>query len=86
MGARFVTEVVIAEWHGDGATLRSLLDGTTWREPADSLVMATTNVADTTLHDALAGRGLELHTIGDCVAPRLAAFAFHEGRRLARKL
>ena len=30
--------------------------------------------------------GKTLHRIGDCAAPRLAAYAFHEGRKLALSL
>jgi hypothetical protein len=29
---------------------------------------------------------LELHTVGDCVAPRLAVMAIYEGRELALRL
>ncbi len=60
--------------------------GAETRVAADALVLATCNVAETTLQDELAESDLEVHAIGDCVAPRRANNAFHEGRRLALKL
>ncbi len=53
---------------------------------ADALVLATCNVAETTLQDELADSDLEVHAIGDCVAPRRANNAFHGGRRLGLRL
>jgi len=51
---------------------------------ASGLLIATTNCA----FDALPGTmpGKVLHRIGDCVATRLAAYAFHEGRKLGMAL
>ena len=43
--------------------------------------MATTNRAFDPFPDTIQGK--TLHRIGDCAAPRLAASAFHEGRKLA---
>jgi len=86
LGVGFVTEALITRWHGDGATVVSALDGSEQRIEADALVLATTNVADTTLADALADDGLDLHAIGDCVAPRQAPYAFYEGRKLGLTL
>ena len=86
LGAEFMIESAIGEWHGDGATVISLLDGSTRRIEADALVIATTNVAEHSLGDALTGMDLELHAIGDCVAPRQAPYAFYEGRKLGLSL
>ena len=36
--------------------------------------------------EALAGRGEEVHSIGDCAAPRLAVMAIYEGRELGMRL
>ncbi len=44
------------------------------------------HLAETTLIDELAGSGLEVHAIGDCVAPRRANNATYEGRKLGLKL
>ncbi|WP_246849583.1 FAD-dependent oxidoreductase [Rubellimicrobium arenae] len=80
-GARFLTEHVIARWHGNGVTLRSMLDGREETLPASALVMATTNQAFDPFPDSLPGK--EVHRIGDCAAPRQAPYAFHEGRKVA---
>ena len=76
----------ISEWHGDGATVVNLLDNSTRRIESDALVLATINVAETTLIDALAASGLEIHAIGDCIAPRRSNNGIFEGRRLGLKL
>ena len=86
LGVRFVTESLVRRWHGDGATLMELLDGSEVRVDADSLVLATTNTPNTMLQDALEETAPEVHAIGDCVAPRQAPYAFYEGRRLALTL
>ncbi len=79
-GARFLTEHRIARWHGNGVTVESLLTGESQTLPASGLVMATTNLAFDPFPETLPGK--RLHRIGDCAAPRLAAYAFHEGRKL----
>ncbi len=86
LGVRSITDSVVVEWHGDGATVRNLLDGRETRLPADSLVLSTANRPDNELVKALAGLAVPVHAIGDCLAPRHAAAAIFEGRRLARSL
>ena len=86
LGARFITETIVKEWHGDGATLMSLLDSGEERIACDALVLATPNVSETTLSDELSSRGVEVRTLGDCVAPRWAVHAIYEGRKLGRSL
>lgn len=81
LGVTFLTEHLVAGWHGDGATLRNLLTGEETRHPAGALVMSTTNRAFDPLSADLAG--LETHLIGDAAAPRQAPYAFHEGRKVA---
>ncbi|MBL4918507.1 FAD-dependent oxidoreductase [Szabonella alba] len=83
-GAQFLTEHVITRWHGNGATVRSLLTGTEETIAASALVTATTNIAFDPFPETIPGKGV--HRIGDCVAPRLAAYAFHEGRKVALTL
>jgi NADPH-dependent 2,4-dienoyl-CoA reductase/sulfur reductase-like enzyme len=83
-GAQFFTEHMIVRWHGNGATVRNLLTGVEQVIAASGLVMATTNVAFDPFPEGIAGK--VLHRIGDCAAPRQAAFAFHEGRKLALML
>jgi Pyridine nucleotide-disulphide oxidoreductase len=80
-GVRAMTESVISEWHGDGATVRSLLSGAEERLEATALVMSTTNRAFDPLSERLAD--LSPILIGDAAAPRQAPYAFHEGRKAA---
>ncbi len=84
LGVRFVTEHAIARWHGNGVTVRNLLTGVEETIPSAALVMATTNRSFDPFPEAFAGK--TTHRIGDCVAPRLAAYAFHEGRKLGLSL
>ncbi len=86
LGVVTITDSALAEWHGDGATVVNLLDGSERRIESDALVLATINVAETGLLDALAESGLEVHAIGDCLAPRRANNAIFEGRRLGLKI
>ena len=79
-GAVMMTEHVITRWHGNGVTVRSMLDGGEETLAASALVMATTNVAFDPFSETIAGK--ELHRIGDCAAPRQAPYAFHEGRKI----
>ncbi|MCX7645515.1 MAG: FAD-dependent oxidoreductase [Rhodobacteraceae bacterium] len=80
-GARFLTEHVITRWHGNGATVRSLLTGAEETVPASALVVATTNIAFDPFPETFPGK--VVHRIGDCAAPRQAPYAFHEGRKVA---
>ncbi|PVA10689.1 oxidoreductase [Pelagivirga sediminicola] len=80
-GARFVTDAAIAEWTGSAARVVSLLTGDAQMIEADTLVMATTNVADASLRHDLEAGGLAYRQIGDASAPRNAAFAIFDGRK-----
>ena len=86
LGVRFVTESAIAEWLGNGAGARviSLLDRSEQIIPASALILATANRAFDPLSADLADLNPSL--IGDAAAPRLAPFAFHEGRKTALHL
>lgn len=84
LGARFLTEHCLTRWHGNGVTVRNLLTGAEETLPASGLVMATTNRAFDPWPETFPGKAT--HRIGDCAAPRLAAYAFHEGRKLALSL
>lgn len=85
LGVRWVTEAAVTEWlgNGGGAEVVSLLTGTTERVEADDLVLATANRADGALTLDLAERGIAAAALGDAAAPRMAALAFHDGRRWA---
>jgi 2,4-dienoyl-CoA reductase-like NADH-dependent reductase (Old Yellow Enzyme family)/thioredoxin reductase len=86
LGARFITESAVTAWHGDGATILDFLTGEKQRLPFDALVLATTNVPEDSLARALDGSGIEVHTVGDCLAPRHAPAATYEGRKLGLEL
>jgi 2,4-dienoyl-CoA reductase-like NADH-dependent reductase (Old Yellow Enzyme family) len=77
---------VVLAWDDGGASTRSTLTGAVERLPADTLVIAETPVAETSLASELTAEGVAFHEIGDCVAPRRASLAFFEGRVLARNL
>ena len=84
LGARFVTEHVISRWHGNGASVRSLLTGKEETIPASALVMATTNIAFDPFPESFGDK--TVHRIGDCAAPRQGPYAFHEGRKVALQI
>ena len=86
LGVAMRTESAVTQWHGDGATVRNLLDGSENRVAADALVLATANVAENAAAGELAGSGMELHTVGDALAPRRAHTAIYEGRKLGLRL
>lgn len=83
LGATFVTESAIEHWDGRTARVVSLLTGVVSEIEADALVHASTGMADDTLSRALVERGIAFKAIGDCTAARQAAFAFHDGRKVA---
>lgn len=86
LGVRFVIDAAISEWTANGAIVQSLLTGQTEPLAADMLVLATTNIADTSLRTALDVMGILTHTIGDANAPRNAALAIYEGRQAGRAI
>ncbi|KAA3632543.1 MAG: oxidoreductase, partial [Proteobacteria bacterium] len=81
-GVTFLVDAAIREWSESGAEVISLLDGATRHLRADNLVLATVNTAFDELSRALPGYSGDLYSIGDCVAPRQAAFVIHEGRKV----
>jgi len=86
LGIAEIGDAAIAEWHGDGASVVDLRTGSARRIDADALVIAATNEPQTWLQESLEGKGIELHAVGDCVAPRLAVMAIYEGRALGMRL
>ncbi|MGB8812066.1 MAG: FAD-dependent oxidoreductase [Paracoccaceae bacterium] len=83
-GTKVLTEHCIARWHGNGVTVLNMLTGQEETLAASALVMSTTNVAFDPFPETFPGK--TTYRIGDCAAPRLAAYAFHEGRKLALSL
>lgn len=86
LGVSFITESVIAHWHGDHATVRSLLDGSRQRVDANAIVTATTNIIFNDVELALAESDIRFHLVGDTAAPRQAPYAFHDGRKIGLAL
>ena len=78
-----ITESAINQWAGQGADVIDLLTGKTNFVQADTLVLATVNKADPTLCDELSKLQLKFSVIGDATAPRQAAYAIYEGRKVA---
>jgi NADPH-dependent 2,4-dienoyl-CoA reductase/sulfur reductase-like enzyme len=88
--AKFGVEVLLAKglesWRGNVATIVDLFTGDKEEREFDSLVMAGTNTPEDHLTKALAGAGMEVHTIGDSISARTAAMALYEARKLALAL
>jgi hypothetical protein len=82
LGATFITESAVTAWHGDGATIRNLLDDSERTLPFDTLVLATVNQAESDIADELRALGVGFTALGDCLAPRHTPAATFEGRRL----
>ncbi|WP_189347300.1 MULTISPECIES: hypothetical protein [unclassified Mesorhizobium] len=83
LGVKWLVDVSILEWHGDGVTI---VDHNTRDESfvqGVCLVLATTNVATDWLAKELEGSSQPVMEVGDGVAPRQAPYAFHEGRKIA---
>lgn len=80
LGVRFVTETAIKEWTDKGASCISLLTGEESVIDADTLVLATGNLSETSLVSELIATGLAPRVIGDAMAPRKAPAAIREGR------
>ena len=86
LGVRFVLESALTRWSKEGATVLSFLDGSEQQIPADSLVLATTNMAENSVARELEGTGVEFINIGDSAAPRQAPFVISEGRKVAMEI
>ncbi len=86
LGTDFMLESVISHWHGDRAEIRSLLDDMLQVIEASAIVTATTNRVDGDVELALADSDIKFHVIGDAAAPRQAAYAFHDGRKVGLRI
>lgn len=90
LGVKFVVESGIVGWSGPGsnagATVISFLTEEESHLPADTLVTATTNMANSDLAEELAARGVPFTAIGDGVAARQVPYAIYEGRKAALEL
>jgi NADPH-dependent 2,4-dienoyl-CoA reductase/sulfur reductase-like enzyme len=82
-GVRFVVESALESWDGKVAVVVDLLDHTTSRIEADTLVTATINAPRRALAEALHAHGDKVISIGDGLAARDAQVAIYEGRKVA---
>ncbi len=85
-GGTMRPSTLVTSWADGGATVRSTFGGAEETIAADTLVIAETPVAETSLAAGLEGLGVTFHAIGDAVAPRRASLAFYEGRELGLRL
>jgi len=86
LGVETIVNAVLTAWHGDSGTIYDFVRRKEQRRPFDSLVFATTNIAEADLATELLGRGAAGRSIGDCLAPRHAPAAIFEGRRMGLSL
>jgi 2,4-dienoyl-CoA reductase-like NADH-dependent reductase (Old Yellow Enzyme family) len=82
----FICETGLLEWTGSSARLISLLSDKEQIIEAESLVFASTGVAQDTIARELENKGLQVRLIGDAAAPRQASYAIYDGRRLGLSL
>ncbi len=75
LSAVLLTEHVVLEWHGNGATVQAS-GGQSYRIAVDTLVIAATNISERWLTDDTGHS-----SIGDATAARTAAMAIYEGRK-----
>ena len=78
LGVEWQTEAVVTAWDDEGAHVRSYLDGSERVLAADTLVLATTNVPESSL--AAAEIDAPITVVGDALAARLAVHAIYDGR------
>ncbi len=86
LGVRAITESALTGWDADGAEVVSLLTGAVQRVPAQSLILSAGRRADQDLAHGVQERALDARQIGDALAPRNAAAAIYEGRKIGMAL
>lgn len=85
-GARLVTAAAPAAITAEGVRVRDVWSGDERTVPATLIVAAIPNVADDALYGSLADASLEVHAIGDTVAPRTMLEAVRDGQLTGRAL
>ncbi|HZH20385.1 MAG TPA: mycofactocin system FadH/OYE family oxidoreductase 2 [Geodermatophilus sp.] len=86
LGIRRTTERLVTAVDGRTVRLMHHPTGTTEQRTVDWVVVATAPRADDELWTALCDSGLEVHRVGDCLAPRKAGAATLDGDRLGLAL
>jgi 2,4-dienoyl-CoA reductase-like NADH-dependent reductase (Old Yellow Enzyme family) len=85
-GVEVLIATALESWEGNTATLVNLYTGDKETREFNFLVLATTNISENALFNALEGHDIDVRTIGDSVAARTAHMAFFEARKLALSL
>jgi len=86
-GITQLTDLVPMGWSGaEGLTVLHHPTGEERRLPCDWVVLAVPQEPNEELYFALAGQGLDVRRVGDCVAPRRAHAAVIEGDRVGASL
>lgn len=85
-GVRFVEHHAATAVHLDRVTVREGFTGEEYDLAADAVVAAWYGVAQDALFHELAELGIEVHAVGDCLAPRRAIDAIWDGFRIGREL
>ncbi|MGY1823333.1 mycofactocin system FadH/OYE family oxidoreductase 2 [Geodermatophilus sp. SYSU D00079] len=86
LGIRLGTDLVVEGVEGPVVRLLHHPTGVREQRRVDRVVVATPARADDELWRALAGSGLEVHRVGDCLAPRRASAATLDGERVGAAL
>ncbi|MGY1635771.1 mycofactocin system FadH/OYE family oxidoreductase 2 [Geodermatophilus sp. SYSU D00742] len=86
LGIRETTDLVVEGVEGRVVRLLHHPTGARQERTVDWVVVATHARADDELWRALAGSGLEVHRVGDCLAPRRASAATLDGERVGAAL
>lgn len=87
LGVQRIAETTVVEATGGGILIRNVFEQTTQRlDDVDMLVVVGAKVANAGLARALQDEGVEVQSIGDCIAPRHVAIAIYEGELAGRAL
>jgi 2,4-dienoyl-CoA reductase-like NADH-dependent reductase (Old Yellow Enzyme family)/thioredoxin reductase len=81
LGTKFLVESALAGFKDGIARIVSLLDASETTIEVDDIVTALTNVSNDSIARELQDKGMNVVTIGDCIAARHAAAALYDGRR-----
>jgi hypothetical protein len=73
-------------WNGDALSVLHHVSGAMHEVAADLVVLAVASTPADELYQEIQAAGIEVHRIGDCLAPRRAHSAVIEGDRVGALL
>lgn len=83
LGVKIALLRAARDWDGHALTMEDLSTGELERHDGfESVIGATYNMAEESLHHTLEAAGISVRSIGDCLAPRTALEAVYEGHEL----